>query len=187
MPRILTRQKREPGELLASDRWRTPQACFDALHAEFGFWVDLAADQESRLCESWFGPGSPLAEDALSVVWRARIDPYPELGTPILWGFLNPPYSSTLIPQFVEKAVEETREGFGAATLLPDTHDTRWYRHLRWAAEIRRIPHRVPYLTADGVTKAGAMFPSCVAIFRPQPGVRHPQPRVVEWSWRTQE
>lgn len=183
MPRILQRVKRAPGEVAESDLWRTPQPLFDALHAEFGFHIDLAADASNRLCEFWLGPGSELGEDALTRNWRG-VAAEGWGGYPHLWGFINPPYSQELIKQFAERLVDETREGFNVAALLPDTHDTQWYRHLRWASEIRRIPHRVPYLKADGTTKAGAMFPSCVAIFRPQPGIRNPQPRIVEWSWR---
>lgn len=186
MPRILQRVKRQPGEVAESDLWRTPYDLFRALDDEFGFALDCAADEDNRLCASWLGPGS-IWPDALAANWRSAAEhPYNgwHLSYPHLWGFLNPPYSSTLIAQFVERAAEEATERFGVVALLPDTHDTRWYRHLRWASEIRRIPHRVPYLKADGTTKDGAMFPSCVAIFRPQPGVRNPHPRIVEWSWR---
>ena len=188
-PRILTRTPREPGVLAGSDKWRTPRALFDALNAEFCFAIDLAADAESTLCERWLGPGSPIAEDALVENWQVAAEAgHDWTGFNHLWGFLNPPYSSALIKAFMEDCVaEQTTDRFGVVALVPDTHDTQWYRGLAEAAEIRRIPHRVPYLTADGVTKAGAMFPSCVAIFRPQPGVRNPQPRVVEWTWRTQE
>lgn len=186
-PRILQRVAREPGVLAESDKWRTPPPLHLALHEEFGFGIDLAADEHSRLCHYWFGPGSTLATDALRVPWRKTFEYVLDIEDtvfPLFWGYLNPPYSAQLIKQFMEKTVEETRVAFGVVALLPDTHDTQWYRHLRWASEIRRIPHRVPYLKADGSTKAGAMFPSCVAIFRPQPGVRNPQPRVVEWTWR---
>ena len=181
MSRILKRVAREPGVLAESDRWRTPPPLFMALYDEFGFSIDLAATRDDRMLEDWLGPGSDLGEDALKVVWGGL---YAATAPALPWGFLNPPYSAQLIKQFMENVVEQTRTAFAAAVLLPDTHDTQWYRHLRWASEIRRIPHRVPYLKADGSTKAGAMFPSCVAIFRPQPGVRNPQPRVVEWTWR---
>ena len=179
MSRILKRVAREPGVLAESDRWRTPFDLYEALDAEFTFLLDCAADETNHIGELWLGPGG-VAENALAVSWADVVRA--PFGVP--WGFLNPPYSSNLIAQFVECAAAQTQTGFAVAMLLPDTHDTRWYRHLRWASEIRRIPHRVPYLKADGSTKAGAMFPSCVAIFRPQPGVRNPQPRVVEWTWR---
>lgn len=185
-PRILKRSPRVPGVLAESDKWRTPPPCFLALHEEFCFRIDIAADADSALLPTWLGPGG-IVEDARTVVWREFAEEgHDYTGWNHLWGFLNPPYSAELIPQFVEACVEQTRDRFGVVALLPDTHDTQWYRHLRWASEIRRIPHRVPYLKADGTTKAGAMFPSCVAIFRPQPGVRNPQPRIVEWTWRTE-
>ena len=184
-PRILQRVAREPGVLAESDKWRTPPPLHLALDDEFNFAIDLAATKEDRLCVDWLGLGSWIAEDALTTVWQSAAEKGKDHEMlPHRWGYLNPPYSAQLIKQFMEKAVEETRVAFGVVALVPDTHDTQWYRHLRWASEIRRIPHRVPYLKADGSTKAGAMFPSCVAIFRPQPGVRNPSPRVVEWTWR---
>lgn len=65
--------------------WRTPPECFIALHAEFGFELDAAANAEDHLLPDWFGPGSPHAEDALAVQWDS--------GTI----FVNPPYSKTLV------------------------------------------------------------------------------------------
>lgn len=173
MSRVITRSVNVPGAVKASDLWRTEPACFAALHAEFNFDLDLAANRENSLCRLWFGPESPLTDDALTTVW-----------TDFDRGFLNPPYSQGQIARFLGKAILEMTRGFTTVALLPDTHDTHWYRLLDAAAEIRRIPHRVKYLKADGVTAAGAMFPSCVAVFRPQPGVRDPRPRIVTWSYR---
>jgi phage N-6-adenine-methyltransferase len=169
--RVLTRGV---GEELESNRWRTERACYDALHREFDFHIDLAADGQNHLHHNWLGPGG-IEADALTVRWGDMQGP----------GFLNPPYSQGQIAPFLERAIAEAAlRDFTTVALLPDTHDTQWYRLLDAAAEIRRIPHRVKYLKPDGVTAAGAMFPSCVAVFRPQPGVRDPRPRIVTWSYR---
>lgn len=67
--------------------------------------------------------------------------------------------------------------------LVPYTPDTRWWQHTQQAAEIREIPHRVPYLRADGVTKTGAMFASAIVVWRPQPGIVRGDPRRVVWTY----
>lgn len=182
MKRIQRTAKR-PGEPKASNGWRTPPECFAALDAEFAFSIDLAADAANSLSPWWIGPGS-ANEDALqpSVEWAALarlVHPrHPS-------GFLNPPYSADLIGKFLARARFEAHQGLTVVALIPDTHDTRWYRLLDHTSEIRRIPHRVPYLASDGTTRAGAMFPSCVAVFRPHVGALVGGPRIVSWTWRT--
>lgn len=179
-PRIVRRTSRAPGEPKASDEWRTPRACFDALHDEFRFAVDLAATAENRLCDLWFGPGSAYLCDAFEAPWTIALAAIRDRAC-----WINPPYSSDLIKRFLECVVVESALGLTIVALVPYSPDTRWWTFVERAVEIRRIPHRVPYLKADGTTKAGAMFPSCVAIFRPQPGVLPPaSPRYVTWTWR---
>lgn len=173
MAKRLRRTARVQGQPKASDFWRTPRDLFVALHREFGFQVDLAANANDRLLDRWLGPGG-LAEDALTTPWTQH-------GRR---GFLNCPYSSTLIAAFMEKAALEMRAGFTTVMLTPYTVDTRWWQHTQDAAEIREIPHRVKYLRADGVTAAGAMFGSAIVVFRPQPGVVRGDPRRVVWTYR---
>lgn len=185
----MKRIQRTPGhERKESDHWQTPRDLFAALNAEFDFSIDLAADQSNHRCKVWLGPGG-IREDALSCDWAYMIETAAmRRKSRSLWAFLNMPYSTEMIKKFHAKIAEEcalTKERyFGLVTLAPDDHSTRWYRANSLASEIRRIPHRVPYLKADGQTKAGAMFPSMVGVFRPQPGVANPSPRVVSWSWR---
>lgn len=173
--KVLKRTPTVPGEPKASDLWRTPLALFQALDAEFGFDIDLAADTSNHLCPRWLGPGG-LVEDALAVDW-------PTLGRA---GWLNPPYSTDMILQFMEATARHSHR-MTIVTLTPLDPSTEWWEFTRMATEIREMPHRVPYLKADGVTDPGAMFSSVVSIFRPQPGILRAQPRRVLWSWRTQE
>lgn len=162
------------GEPKASDLWRTPPDLFAALDREFEFGLDLAASAENALVRLYLGPGG-LADDALTTSWAAH-----NVGP----GFLNSPYSAALIAQFIEKAALESDRGFTTVALTPFDPSTRWWQWTRRATEIRAIPHRVGYLKADGTTKAGAMFPSCVVVFRPQPGIVRAQPRHVVWTYR---
>jgi phage N-6-adenine-methyltransferase len=156
----------------ATDEWRTPPALYGALLAEFDFDLDLAATSANAMQGRWLGPGG-LAEDSLTVPWRDH-------GR---CGFLNPPYSAKLIGPFMQKAAESSRDGFTTAALVKLDTSTQWWEWTRAATEIRVIPHRVPFLKADGTSKAGAMFPSAIVVFRPQPGLLRGQPRWVVWSW----
>ena len=173
--RILKRVAAVPGEEKASDLWRTPPRLFEALDAEFGFDIDLAANAENHLCPRWLGPGG-LADDALTVRWA-------DYGSV---GWLNMPYSAELIRRFMEALA---RHGSGMTIVAVPPHDssTFWWDYTRSAVEIREMPHRVPYLKADGATKAGPMFSSAISVFRPQPGILRAQPRRVKWSWMTPE
>jgi phage N-6-adenine-methyltransferase len=162
------------GEPRASDLWRTPPDLFEALHQEFMFDLDLAADAGNNLLPRWLGPGG-LAEDAISVNWS-------DYGHT---GFLNPPYSAALIRQFMWAAARAALcHKFTVVTLVPYTPSTKWWQNTRTSVEIRELESRVPYLRSDGVTRAGAMFDSAVVVFRPQPGIIRAQPRRVTWSWR---
>lgn len=176
MAKRLRRTPRVPGQPKASDFWRTPRELFLALHAEFGFQLDLAANAQDRLLQRWLGPGG-LADDALAVSWADH-------GRR---GFLNSPYSSTLISAFLAQAAMEARNGFTTAALIPNTPDTGWWQaYVLQAAEIRDIPHRLKFGRPNGLPAVQAMFPSAVAIFRPQPGVLRGDPRRVVWTFRPQ-
>jgi len=169
----IKRTKLAPGEVRASDSWRTPLPLFAALDAEFSFDLDLAADATNALCRRWLGPGG-RAEDALAARWadHGRV------------GFLNMPYSSDLILRFMA-AVAQHGQDMTIVALHPHDSSVGWWRYTRHAVEIREMPHRVPYLRADGITKAGAMYASAISIYRPQPGILMGNPRHVLWSWKT--
>lgn len=125
----------------AESDWRTPLACYQALHEEFSFAIDLAADDRSRLCYLYFGPGSGLGEDALAADWVAEL-----AGG---WGFLNPPYSRQKakawpgridpvsglpalnpyrIEHWLEKCWTESQRGAKIVGLFPFAPQTEWYR-----------------------------------------------------------
>jgi hypothetical protein len=178
MAKRLQRTKKSDGPK-ESDFWRTPTDCWDALSSEHFIGIDLAADAGNHLGHAWLGPGSDIAEDAFAIDWY---DAFARANTDA--GFLNMPYSQC--GRWLERCAEQIQQmpGCTIVTLIPCTPDTQWWRHTQAAVEIREIPHRVKYLKADGQTKAGAMFPSAVVIYRPQPGVRRGAPRRVTWTWR---
>jgi phage N-6-adenine-methyltransferase len=156
----------------ASDEWATPQAFFDALDAEFGFAVDIAATADNAKCVGYFGVNG-LHEDALTANF-ARALRSVEDGTGRRAFWCNPPYSRGLQKQFIAKAAAERLNGHTVVMLLPARTDTKaFHTHIydasTWQArpgvEIRFIPGRLKF----GGAKDSAPFPSMVVIFRGSP------------------
>ena len=144
----------------ATDEWRTPQATFEALDAEFGFDLDVAATADNCLVENYIGPdrGRPDRLDALSVGW----------GKVVCW--MNPPYSQCRA--FIAKAAQEARRGATVVALVPSRTDTRWWHEHVWdteknqprpGVEVRFIKGRLKF----GDSTNSAPFPSVVIVFRP--------------------
>ena len=63
----------------ATDRWETPPALFDALHAEFQFTLDVCALPSDAKCPQYFTP----ADDGLQQTWAG-----------VCW--CNPPYGAVI-------------------------------------------------------------------------------------------
>ncbi len=140
------------------DDWQTPPDLYLRLHDEFDFDIDLAADADSALCSLWYGPGSPIGEDALVEPW------WP------ITGWCNPPY--TRGAEFVKKAALAAREGATTVLLVPARTDTVWFHGCVWDQELHRprpgvetrfLKGRLKFVGA----KDGAPFPSLIVVFRP--------------------
>ena len=178
--------------------WRTPPELYDALHREFGFQLDVAADDDSALCEEYL----TKEEDGLTSDWSNVVGAC----------FMNPPYSrgdskatppipAEPIEPWIEKAWNESEKGATVVGVLPFSPQTEWYRgyvwglgglrHQEWvghaAMEVRQIPHRVSFVHPDPEEKDRHNAPgnTCVVIWRPNPGYVGPwQPTVRYWSYR---
>lgn len=191
-------------------RYRTPLVLVQRLHAHFPIGVDLAADPETTLFEDRFlGPGSVIAEDALTVSWAEL---FPDCG-----GFLNPPYSkdemrelrrrgvpasdprlrALQITEWARKAFNEAEAGFTTIGLFPYSPQTEWFRWYvmghsatgSWrgfaALDYWRIPHRVSYLDGEGHPLHNAGVNSCIIHWGPNPGFVGPWiPSGRYWSYR---
>lgn len=154
-----------------SDEWETPQDLFDALNAEFGFHVDVAATAKNSKTEGcYFGPGRAFP-DALNVDWhRFMHDGHGEAQwTPtVCW--LNPPYSRCA--EFVAKAAAEAKQGCTVVMLIPARTDTRYFHEHIWDATRHRPRRRVEVRFLKGRlkfsgSKSSAPFPSMIVVFRP--------------------
>lgn len=136
-----------------TDRWSTPQDLFDELDAEFGFELDVCADQANAKCERYFTE----EDDGLAQDW-----------TGTCW--MNPPYGE-VIGDWVAKAKAAAEQGATVVCLVPARVDTSWWWDNCRYGEIRFLKGRVKF----GGAETSAPFPSAVVIFgRPE--------RVVWWE-----
>jgi len=121
----------------------TPPEFLAALVDRFGpINLDLAANQENRVCEQWLGPGSQLGEDALAVDWAML----PERGVVMGHWFLNPPHGN--VAPFVKKCAEQATSMPGAITVLVQAAvGTNWFAdHVEGKALVEPIRPRLKFV-----------------------------------------
>jgi phage N-6-adenine-methyltransferase len=167
------------GELLFASKetaWRTPPEVFGPLDDEFHFTLDAAANADNHLCRRWLGPGSPLAEDALSTSWL----PFLRRGDTV---WLNPPYGRG-IGQWIAKARQEADSGLVVVALVLARTDTRWWHdHVPFARKVRFGRGRVRFLRTDGSLASSATAPSALIVW----SFDHHGPPDVRWGLHPQE
>jgi site-specific DNA-methyltransferase (adenine-specific) len=139
------------------DDWETPPEVFGPLNEEFGFTIDVAADEfNTKVPGHYFGTGNLASPDGLLADWSGHV----------CW--CNPPYSQW--QKWVEKAAEEYRRGATIVMLLPARTDTVAFHEYIWNhsnVEIRFVRGRIKFVGAEH----GAPFPSMIVVFR---GVKYP-------------
>ncbi len=130
-----------------TDEWATPQALFDELDAEFGFELDVCADDWNHKCERYFTKET----DGLAQEW-----------TGTCW--MNPPYGRE-IGKWMKKAVESAEAGATVVCLVPARTDTAWWHDYAMRGEIRFLRGRVKFVNRQGTGDA-APFPSAIVVLR---------------------
>jgi phage N-6-adenine-methyltransferase len=109
--------------------WETPQALFDALHAEFGFTLDVCALATNAKSDRFFTPD----QDGLLQDW----------GQEVCW--CNAPYG-LILRQWVQKAYEASKAGATVVMLLPVRSDTVWWHdYVQPSGEIRYLKGRLKF------------------------------------------
>lgn len=107
---------------MSNVNWKTPPKLFNLINtAVGGFKVDAAADQFNHLLPHWYGPGSPLAEDAL--------DPFFQWLSP---AWCNPPYGKGL-EKWLKQFEAQGASGVGVVALIPASVETGWWHD--WVAK----------------------------------------------------
>ena len=131
-----------------ADDWGTPKELFDELNSEFGFTLDVCANEHNYKVANYFD----LAVDGLSQVWEG-----------VVW--MNPPYGKA-IKLWMRKAYESSLAGVTVVCLVPARTDTGWWHdYAMKATEIRFLRGRVKFERPD-IKSAFAPFPSAIVIFR---------------------
>jgi phage N-6-adenine-methyltransferase len=125
--------------------WETPPDFFAALHAEFGFTLDVCATAENAKCARFITPDV----DALAVDWSNEV----------CW--MNPPYGAG-ISKWMAKAWAESRHAT-VVCLVPARTDTRWWHDYAERGERRFVKGRIRFVGA----RFNAPFPCAVIVFRP--------------------
>lgn len=142
------------------DDWETPHALFSALHAEFCFTIDLAANEQNHKVSRWIGPGG-IVSDLLTYAVRPN---------ETCW--MNPPYSR-IQSDFVRKAATVGLYS-PVVALLPARTDTRMFHRYIWdealnrpraGVELRLLRGRLKFVGAP----SSAPFPSMVVVFGRKP------------------
>ncbi|WP_227544458.1 phage N-6-adenine-methyltransferase [Raoultella terrigena] len=67
------------------DDWRSPRKLVESLDNEFDFTIDLAADNNNRVCDRYYSE----QDNALLMSWKDER------------GFCNPPFSKTESPRII--------------------------------------------------------------------------------------
>ena len=123
--------------------WRTPDDFFVALHAEFSFTVDAAAQRHNSKLPRFYADGK-------TADWHNER----------IW--CNPPFDETA--WWVERGFRAAQNNNSLVVMLvPLSLAVWWHRYAMNAAEIRFIEGRLTFIGAP----RPAPFDCCLLIFRP--------------------
>lgn len=137
-----------------TDEWGTPWDFFDQLDAEFGFTLDVCANEGNAKVPTFLSK----LDDGLSREWAG-----------VCW--MNPPYGRQ-IGDWVRKAYESSLDGATVVCLIPARTDTAyWHDYVMKADEVRLIRGRLSFDGGHEPTAHNAPFPSAVVVFRPTTNV----------------
>ena len=113
--------------------WQTPKPLFDKLNLEFDFDCDVAANESNKLCDSYLNEGINAITE-----W-------------VRWGkvsWCNPPYDN--IKPWVEKAIQQHREGKTIVMLVPADTSVQWFKNaFNSCNDVRFISGRLSFINAS--------------------------------------
>jgi len=134
--------------------WETPQDFFDKLNKEFGFTLDVCANEENKKLDIYFTE----EQDGLKQDWGKNVC------------FMNPPYGR-MISKWVRKAFEESQKGALVVCLIPSRTETDWWWDYCMKGEIRFIHGRIKFKgrnTKGELVNYPATFGCAIVIFKPK-------------------
>ncbi len=157
-------------DLSRREDWETPPEIFEPLMDEFGFTIDVCANEDNAKVARYYDEDL----NALTHPWGTEAE------RETCW--MNPPFGRNIVP-WLPKAVAESRLHTVVA-ILPAHTDTAWWQWTWTAAEIRFLEGRVSFML-DGIYLSPARFPNAIVIWRPT----HDHsltgaPRFTSWDYR---
>lgn len=134
---LLASRDEDEARKAARQRWGTPPWVVAGIERLTGTRVtlDVCAEAWSAKAERWYGPGSPLAEDALAIPasqwlfdFARNLDAIPNRWRrkPAAW--CNPTYSA--IDPWVDRVIELAPRGLLTWLLVPFRSERGWVRRL---------------------------------------------------------
>lgn len=113
------------------DLWQTPKFVFDYYNRRFNFNCDVAANYENKLVDIYIDENT----NALQVEWQSR-------------NWCNPPFSN--IQPWIDKAIEQKREGRCTVMLLPADTSVKWFKAaFDNCSECHFISGRLSFINAE--------------------------------------
>lgn len=131
----------------------TPRDWWNMLDEEFHFTLDVAADREHFMCNSFYTE----EDDALNQDWAG-----------VVW--CSPPWHTVVLKNWVEKGYKESKKlNSTVVMLLPIQHyETWWFKYALKAKEIRYINGCLEFIPFEEKHDGGfAVEPHCLVIFEP--------------------
>ena len=130
--------------------WATPLELFKQLDREFGFTLDVCAEDWNAKCTNFF----TAADNGLMQDWGVNRC------------FMNPPYGKSL-GRWMAKAFTSCLNGATVVCLVPAATDTDWWHRFAMRGEIRFLRGRPRFLTAQGKWQQ-TFTPSVIIVFGEQ-------------------
>ena len=124
--------------------YETPPEIFDPLNDEFGFTLDVAANDDNAKCERYFTE----LQDGLVQPWDG-----------VCW--MNPPFGRVM-KKWVKKAYDEWKNGTTVVCLLPSRTNTAWWHDWVIPSEVRFIRGEVKFVGYE----RGLWMPMAIVIYR---------------------
>ena len=127
-----------------SCEWATPQDFYDRLNNEFHFTLDPCATPQNTKCKKFY----TKEQDGLAQDWTGETV------------FCNPPYGRD-IGLWIQKSIDEVRNGARVVLLIHARTDTKWFHELVFPnASVWFVKGRLKF----GGSGNSAPFPSMVAV-----------------------
>ncbi len=149
----------------------TPKRWWNILNKEFGFTLDVAADDKNHMTQEYL----TYEDNALKFDWlNYQVEPG------AIW--MAPPWDSSVVGYWSEKAALEASLGAIVVGLLPTRPEAMWWHRdvLKQADEVRFIDGTLAWKAMDDGMGSFTVPPACLVVWHF--GMEHRHPHTVRAS-----